>query len=207
MSELIKRTITGVVLAAVGLSAILCLPSLWFAAFLLLVLLGMAKEWYGLCSDKGLFMYITGIVFYLTVPLLCLAWLHYQGVTYVLWLLLVVAATDIGAYFVGRSIGKHKIAPQLSPKKTWEGLAGGMLFAGLTGFYGAPYLQMEVGVLFAPSLAVLAQVGDFFESYMKRMAGVKDSSNILPGHGGLLDRFDGLLFVTPTMALLVFLYL
>ena len=210
MSELLKRTATGIALAVVGLSAILCLPSLWFTVFLLFVFVGMAMEWYGLCGkqyDKHFFPYIMGIIFYLTVPLLCLAWLHYQTEAYVLWLVLVVAATDIGAYFVGRSIGRHKIAPKLSPKKTWEGLAGGMLLAGVAGFYAAPYLEIEVGLVLAPCLAVLAQTGDFFESYMKRMAGVKDSGHILPGHGGLLDRFDGLLFVAPTMALLVFLYL
>ncbi len=113
----------------------------------------------------------------------------------------VVIATDVGAYFSGRSIGGPKIAPSISPSKTWAGLLGGMLAAGLvsgglfawnTGSLSArPMLFIAFAI--GAGLAVLAQAGDFFESWLKRRAGVKDSSNLIPGHGGVFDRVDGLL--------------
>lgn len=118
-----------------------------------------------------------------------------------------VVAVDVGAYFAGRAIGGPKIAPAISPSKTWAGLGGGAVAAGLVGVvveiadfgpaaipgYTLPGLGMAMlgGVL----IAVLAQSGDFFESWMKRRAGVKDSGNLIPGHGGLFDRLDGFLAV------------
>ena len=113
----------------------------------------------------------------------------------------VVVATDVGAYFSGRTIGGPKIAPKISPSKTWAGLGGGMLAAGLVsaGFFawnsGDASLRTMMFIAFAIGalLAVVAQSGDFFESWLKRRAGVKDSSNLIPGHGGVFDRVDGLL--------------
>lgn len=118
-----------------------------------------------------------------------------------LGVLLVVIATDTGAYFSGRTIGGPKIAPRISPSKTWAGLLGGMLAAGLVsaGMFvwntGEAELRPMLFIAFAIGavLAVLAQAGDFFESWLKRRAGVKDSSNLIPGHGGVFDRVDGLL--------------
>jgi phosphatidate cytidylyltransferase len=121
------------------------------------------------------------------------------------WLLLVVWTTDIGAYFAGRSIGGPKLAPRISPGKTWAGLVGGMAAAGLVGglltaLAGAGFwLAAGLGAL----LAAVAQAGDLFESRLKRHAGVKDSGHLIPGHGGLLDRIDGLVFAAPTFALVV----
>ena len=115
--------------------------------------------------------------------------------------------TDICAYFVGRSIGGPKLAPRISPGKTWAGLLGGMGGAGLIG--GLVALAGGAGFwLAAPVaivLAVVAQVGDLFESLLKRAAGVKDSGHLIPGHGGLLDRIDGLVFAAPVFAGLVWL--
>jgi phosphatidate cytidylyltransferase len=118
----------------------------------------------------------------------------------------IVVCTDIGAYFAGKIIGGPKIAPSISPSKTWAGLAGGMLAAGLWGLFalslpqllvdeGGPPLSRYGLAAFASgaALAVFAQAGDFGESWLKRKAGVKDSSNLIPGHGGVLDRIDGLL--------------
>jgi phosphatidate cytidylyltransferase len=122
-----------------------------------------------------------------------------------LWLFLVVWATDIFAYFVGRGIGGAKLAPSISPGKTWAGLVGGMLGAAVVGGIvstatGGP---IWLAIVAAPVLAVVAQAGDLFESLLKRRAGVKDSGTLIPGHGGALDRLDGLLFATPVYALLV----
>ena len=130
----------------------------------------------------------------------------YRGLIYTLWTLALVWATDIGAYFAGRAIGGPKLAPRLSPNKTWAGLIGGVALASLFAAvmhrsYGLP---MRL-TLATPALAVLAQGGDLYESWLKRRAGVKDSGNILPGHGGVLDRLDGLVPVAPVAALLVVL--
>ena len=129
-----------------------------------------------------------------------------EGIVYTLWALALVWATDIGAYFAGRTIGGPKLAPRLSPNKTWAGLVGGVVLASAFGAvmhaaYGLP-LRMTLAT---PALAVLAQLGDLYESGLKRRAGVKDSGNILPGHGGLMDRLDGLVPVAPAAALLVVL--
>ena len=115
-----------------------------------------------------------------------------QGLMLALWTLMIVWATDIGAYFAGRAIGGPKLAPGLSPNKTWAGLIGGMASAGLVGAAissagGLPVLCWVAG---AP-LAVAAQIGDLFESWLKRRSGVKDSGSLLPGHGGVMDRLDG----------------
>jgi phosphatidate cytidylyltransferase len=134
--------------------------------------------------------------------LMVLSW-AYSGLVF--WVMAVTWATDIFAYFAGRGIGGPKLAPRISPNKTWAGLAGGMIGAGLAGWaiawlfsLGAPFWWIG-----APMGAV-AQAADLCESWVKRRAGVKDSGTLLPGHGGVLDRLDGLLGVSAaTMALLL----
>jgi phosphatidate cytidylyltransferase len=117
------------------------------------------------------------------------------GLEAVLWLALVVWATDIGAYFAGRLIGGPKLAPRLSPKKTWAGLVGGMVAAILAsaGFCSFKGLDVQMPAVLAAVLACVAQAGDIFESALKRRHDVKDSSALIPGHGGVLDRVDGLM--------------
>lgn len=120
-----------------------------------------------------------------------------HGLSLTLYLLLVVWATDIGAFFVGRRIGGPKLLPQVSPSKTWSGLLGGMAAAGLLAFCYAKVQSVQLPALAAGLafvLAVVAQLGDLFESYIKRRVGVKDSGCLIPGHGGVLDRVDGLVF-------------
>ncbi len=122
------------------------------------------------------------------------------------WLLAVIWATDIGAYAFGRAIGGPKLAPRFSPAKTWAGLFGGMASAALAGALVASTLAIPnvvLLVLLAIVLAGWAQVGDISESALKRHFGVKDSSAMIPGHGGFLDRLDGLLFAAPATALIV----
>ncbi|MGI9481841.1 MAG: phosphatidate cytidylyltransferase [Hyphomicrobiales bacterium] len=119
------------------------------------------------------------------------------GLMAVIWVLVVIWATDTGAYFAGKTIGGPKLSPRFSPKKTWSGLAGGALLAALAGAGVANYFNIVpfgALALLAAFVAVVSQGGDIFESAMKRNFGVKDSGTILPGHGGILDRVDGLIF-------------
>ncbi len=144
---------------------------------------------------------------YVGLPCLALIWLRGQpetGLGSVFWLLLVVWATDCGAYAFGRALGGPRLAPRLSPAKTWAGLVGGMLSAAAVGFGIATVYEFGPAVLaglVAAALAVLAQAGDLFESWLKRRRGLKDSGNLIPGHGGLLDRVDGMMTATPALAL------
>ncbi|MDP1026192.1 phosphatidate cytidylyltransferase [Sphingomonas sp. KR1UV-12] len=147
-------------------------------------------------------------ILYCGLPVLALVVLrrHEAGLVHALWALALVWATDIGAFFAGRSLGGPKLAPRISPAKTWSGLIGGILLATAFAF------AMHVGeglpfrlVLATPLLAILAQGGDLLESWIKRRAGVKDSGNVLPGHGGVLDRLDGVVPVAPIAALIVLL--
>ncbi len=125
------------------------------------------------------------------------------GLVWTLWLIAVVAATDIGGYFAGKFIGGPKIAPRISPKKTWSGTVGGWgLAIAVTGLFinfGFGSLALVPATLF---IAIASQLGDILESSIKRRAGVKDASNLIPGHGGLLDRFDGLLGATFVVGIL-----
>ena len=150
---------------------------------------------------KQVFWLVPGTL-YIGLASLALLWLRNvpeEGRDLVFWLLAVVWATDIGAYFAGRGIGGPKLAPAISPNKTWAGLIGGMLAAGLIGVLAAGLLGREAMLLVVGGmvLAVIAQGGDLLESWCKRRFGVKDSSHIIPGHGGILDRVDGLLAVFP----------
>jgi len=127
-----------------------------------------------------------------------------DGIMLALWALSVVIFTDTGAFFVGRALGGPKLAPRFSPKKTWSGLIGGMIAATIVGAIvgKAGNLPSPTLWLGAP-LAVLAQAGDLFESWLKRRAGVKDSGRLLPGHGGFLDRVDGAIPVVTIVAALI----
>ena len=148
-----------------------------------------------------------GGLVYVGLPSLALLWLREtpeNGLVLTFWALSLVWATDIGAYFAGRAIGGPKIAPAISPSKTWAGLFGGMAMATLLAAGFHRWLALPISLVWAtPLLAIAAQIGDFFESWMKRRAGVKDSGTLLPGHGGVLDRLDGLVAVAPLAAFLV----
>jgi len=148
-------------------------------------------------------------VLYLGLPALALAGLRafpLQGAQIVLGMFLIIWATDTGALCFGKTIGGAKIAPRLSPGKTWSGTIGGSLTAALVfglyiGFFGRPMLQ---AMAFALVFSIVAHGGDLFESWVKRRFGTKDSGSIIPGHGGVLDRMDSTFACSVVMALLVF---
>ncbi|UOQ75501.1 phosphatidate cytidylyltransferase [Hymenobacter sp. 5516J-16] len=120
-------------------------------------------------------------------------------------LLLLVWSSDIGAYAAGKTFGKHKLAPKISPGKTWEGAVGGFLLTLVMGWalgYLLPELSLTYRLVVAGVVAVFGPLGDLAESMLKRSVDIKDSGRIMPGHGGLLDRFDAFLFILPVLALL-----
>jgi len=128
-----------------------------------------------------------------------------RGVWLLVWLVLIVAAADIGAYFTGKALGRRKLAPELSPGKTVEGLVGGLLAASLVAGAGAVLLGLDglPFVLLGPFLAAISVVGDLTVSAFKRNAGLKDTGRILPGHGGIMDRIDSLVAAAPGFALIL----
>jgi len=211
-SDLGVRTLSAAVMVAVATTA-MWLGGWPWSVFVALVAAGVLWEWVKLSRaiarpPVARFVWFVAGLIYVG---LAADVLWSQEFSDVLIIVLCVIATDIGAYFSGRSFGGPKIAPRISPSKTWSGLGGGMLGAGLV-FWGAmawlgPAFSLHNAVSLhngsfelrfvatGALIAIIAQVGDFFESWMKRRAGVKDSGNLIPGHGGLFDRVDGLLAV------------
>jgi phosphatidate cytidylyltransferase len=129
-----------------------------------------------------------------------------RGPLIVLWLVLMVCAADIGAYFAGRAFGRHKLAPRVSPGKTIEGAVGGLLSVGLVAGCGAVYFGLPplAVIAFGFGVGIFSIVGDLTESMFKRAAALKDSGTLLPGHGGLLDRIDSVTAAAPLYALGLF---
>lgn len=123
----------------------------------------------------------------------------------VIGVVLLVSAADIGAYFAGRALGRHKLAPRVSPGKSWEGVAGGVLAVTVLGLAYAFIRELNPWVVLSIMLpaALVSVVGDLLESMLKRFRGIKDSGQILPGHGGVLDRIDGLAAAVPVFTLAV----
>jgi phosphatidate cytidylyltransferase len=189
--------------------ALICV---WFGGWLWTLLVAVATA--GLISEWRLLsrrlvarlMFATGII-YILLSAAALLWLRADtavGRANVLFVLLVVWATDIGAYLTGRLLGGALLVPSISPAKTWSGAAGGLACALSVGIGAA---QISLGPVWralavAAGLSIAAQAGDLLESGVKRHFGVKDSSRLIPGHGGLLDRLDGLLAAAPIAGLL-----
>jgi phosphatidate cytidylyltransferase len=207
-SSLNKRILSGLILGPATL-AIIYFGSLPFIVFVLVAVAISAYEWLRmaklspkpkLISALGLsYLVIAGAAF---IDLR----LRHNGGTLVMGLLLCVWAADIGAYMTGKLIGGPKLCPKISPNKTWAGLGGSMFFGGLVlalyVFYADTALQ-DAGLAFIAGLifGVIGQAGDLMISMLKRRVGFKDTGNLIPGHGGLLDRIDSLLLVAPVFLL------
>lgn len=182
----------------------------WLA--LIAVVLAAGAVFVGL-GRKG---WLTFGVPYLALPCVALLWLRHtefddglDGRVVIFWLLAVVWASDVGAYFTGRLIGGPKLAPAISPNKTWAGFAGGALAAALTGGVAISVIgaalernSLWLFVLVSVTVGICAQGGDLLESWLKRHFGVKDTSQLIPGHGGVLDRVDGLMTAAVLSALI-----
>ncbi|MEQ9115477.1 MAG: phosphatidate cytidylyltransferase [Rickettsiales bacterium] len=210
--NMLVRIATSLVLAPLVLT-IIYFNNIIFD-FMMFSLAGiMFYEWYELTVKNNhqspVKWKLVGIL-YVGLPCTALIWIIDQsnGHIVVLWILMVVWATDTFAYFFGKLIGGPKLAPRISPNKTWSGLIGGISGAALVGFFMKDYLFKQDHLLFISLniiLAIYAQIGDLIESWVKRRFNFKDSGSIIPGHGGILDRVDGLTIVAPKIALLLML--
>lgn len=225
-SDLGIRTLSGVIMMSIAIAAI------WlggYAFMALVVVVGLGVYWefsklvMGFAESTGArTVWLMGGLFY--VGLACFTLLMFSasffGMTPAILLVAGVIGTDVGAYFAGRTFGGPKIAPKISPSKTWSGLFGGMIGAGLLMigiqaliYWGRLDQRDHSDIYLAYSwqrlaltgvvVAAIAQAGDFFESWMKRRAGVKDSGRLIPGHGGLFDRTDGLIAVAFAAGLII----
>ncbi len=176
----------------------------------LAVVAGGALGVYGIAvwTRRGAPLWTASGTLVVGIPCIAAVWLRYlpqQGLETFVWLIGAVWVTDLAAYVSGRLIGGVKLAPRISPGKTWAGLLGAIAAAAVWGVVCAAWAEARMPWVFAilgAIAAVLAQTGDLAVSLVKRRFGVKDASNLIPGHGGVLDRFDGLLIATPALALL-----
>jgi phosphatidate cytidylyltransferase len=203
LSDLLHRSLAGAALAIAALGAAY-VGGYTFAFLAAAAAVVIYVEWRRIVAGWGFGWQVAGFV-YALVPALALLWIRDrapQGFELLVWVFIVTWATDIGAYFAGRAIGGPKLAPSISPNKTIAGLIGGMISAALAGWAWIEFTALPLLLAWlAPLFALAAQGGDLFESWMKRRAGVKDSGTWLPGHGGALDRLDGLVVVATLTAL------
>ncbi len=210
-SEILRRTISALVLAPIAM-LVVYLGGIYFQACIIFICVLMSLEWTKIVQSgtdlpklDRILWNIFGFI-YVVTPCICLLYLRElpNGLEVVLWLLFCVWATDIGAYFIGTALKGPKIAPQISPKKTWSGLVGGTLCAATVGYlfyleniyYTIDFFRMSIAV------ALISQIGDFLESAIKRYFSLKDSGSMIPGHGGILDRVDGLVTSSVFVAIL-----
>ncbi len=214
--DLEARVRSSVMMAPVVLFAVI-VGGLWFNLLVLVIAVLMSFEWQNITANiegdastrqKWHWRGVT----YITIAGASLLWLRgletYHGGWVVIWLLSVVWATDIGAFFAGSLIGGARLAPAISPGKTWAGLIGGAVLASLVGILFAISSHMpSIGKLFwlSAATAVVSQGGDLLESYVKRLCGVKNSGTLIPGHGGVLDRVDGFVTAAPFVMLMFML--
>ena len=202
MKETVTRSMTGLLFASVVLAAVVW--SLWSNVVLWgIVSLVAVSEWRRPAAHKK---HLSSLLFAIlmvcmTGVLLLLVWDSNQGFNSapLLTFIALIWTNDTGAYIVGKPLGKHKLMPRISPGKSWEGLIGGVAMTSLVSGLLIGWDWAWVGVL----LGLAATAGDLVESAWKRRHVIKDSGSILPGHGGVLDRFDGFLFAAPIFALIV----
>ncbi|MCX7320142.1 MAG: phosphatidate cytidylyltransferase [Hyphomicrobiales bacterium] len=202
--NLVLRVLTAIVLIPLALGAAYVGGWLW-TGLVTIVSVGLFMEWRGIVGQRPGWISI-GLVYALAA--LAASVLVRRDVEWgfaaLIFILLVVWLTDIGGYFAGRGIGGPKLWPRVSPKKTWAGAIGGTVLSIVVavGFAQAGIGKLVPLVMLAVVLTVLSQLGDLFESAIKRRFGVKDSGQIIPGHGGLLDRLDGYVFAVVAAAVI-----
>jgi len=194
-TEFIKRTLSAIVLVPIIVKIIL-MGGYYFDALVAVSCMIMAYEWIRMVGDSKIWLGF-GLI-YIIFPCYAAIFLEQKlGPMFFLKSITLVWISDIAAYIFGRLIGGPKIIPKVSPNKTWSGSISSLICCAIAGHFIFGSIQ------FSLMMAIAAQAGDFFESYLKRKFGVKDSGNLIPGHGGMLDRLDSILFV---LIFLFFIY-
>jgi len=177
------------VMSGVMILACAYLPSFYVLPFLLAPAIAGAVR---LNQGKGLYVGFAALIALAGYSLILIR--ANLGIDWILWLICVVIVTDVSGYFAGKSIGGAKLWPRVSPNKTWSGTLAGWVGAAGVGLVFAPYGGVGMGlIVISVVMSMVSQAGDIAESALKRRTGVKDSSGLIPGHGGVMDRFDGLL--------------
>jgi phosphatidate cytidylyltransferase len=203
-----KRIISSLVMIPIALFAIFVSQKL-FIFLVIVVAVLMAFEWSEMSRkmpDKKKWRLIGFL--YISVPLYCAVSIRILDDEILFWMFAIIWATDIFAFFAGKSLGGAKIAPTISPNKTWSGLIGGVLASLGIGaisaiiFPGSIIFFLIISVL----ISIVEQISDLVESKFKRIFGVKDSGDIIPGHGGVLDRLDGMILVAPFVWIIIYLF-
>jgi len=200
-----QRIVSAVVLVPIALIAIFYSKDL-FLFLAIAIAIMMTAEWMDMIkniADKKKWQLIG--FFYILIPIFAVIKLRFYSVEVLFWMFAIIWSTDIFAFFAGRTLGGAKIAPQISPNKTWSGLIGGILASMIIGFMSS--FMFAGGVMFfiflSAFLSIIEQISDLLESKFKRIFGVKDSGVIIPGHGGILDRMDGMMLLAPMVLLIV----
>jgi phosphatidate cytidylyltransferase len=198
MTEIIKRVVTGLLIIIALASTYFYAKSAFSVLIIILLIIVLITEWPPLVARSQALALLTPI--YPVAPFLILIAINQSADRSLLLILFAtVFAFDTGSYCAGKLFGRHKIAPRISPKKTWEGFLGGYLLSFCVLIALSYLFAMKISVIYLALytfiISITALAGDLFESYLKRRVNLKDTGTLLPGHGGILDRFDSVLFV------------
>jgi len=200
-----QRVVSALILMPIAIYAIFYSKD-FFIFLAIIIAIIMASEWTEMISkmkDHRRWQ-IIGLL-YISIPIFLVIKIRFHGSEILFWMFAVIWSTDIFAFFAGKNLGGPKLAPKISPNKTWSGLLGGIVASAVIGFLSS--FMFSGGVIFfiliSILLAIIEQLSDLLESKFKRIFGVKDSGNIIPGHGGVLDRLDGMMLVAPALFALI----
>lgn len=202
-----QRIVTSLVLFPIAIYAIFFSQNLFNLLFVAIAIL-MSWEWSNItktADDKDKKKWQLIGFFYILIPVFSVIQIRSIDVNILFWMFAIIWTTDIFAFFSGKTFGGPKLAPSISPNKTWSGLAGGIISSVAIGVLCSTLFKgSAIFFMFASmTLSILEQLSDLIESKLKRNFGVKDSGNIIPGHGGVLDRLDGIVLVAPVILLLI----
>ena len=199
------RIASSLILVPIAIHAIFFSTSTFFILVLAITII-MTIEWLDITRSARNYKKWRLIgFFYILIPIYCIIQIRLIDPYILLWMFVIIWSTDIFAFFAGRAIGGPKLAPNISPNKTWSGLVGGLVACSLIGLISS--ILFSGGVMFfvlaSLILSIIEQLSDLLESKIKRIFSIKDSGSIIPGHGGIIDRLDGIVLVAPTMLFLI----
>ncbi len=200
-SQLKKRVVSSLIMIPLAIYAVFFSVNA-FLFFAVAIAVLMTFEWCDMTKEvRGKNKWRLIGFLYISIPVFCLVKIRLIDADILFWMMLVIWATDIAAYFTGKIIGGKKLAPAISPGKTWSGFFGGLIAAAVLGFFTAFMFvgDLRFFLVLAIIISIVSQISDLTESKFKRIFNVKDSGNIIPGHGGVLDRLDGFIFTAPLL--------